>query len=227
MSAGSLLLATLGGCAVIPGETQVPPDRQTDSRHHYYHVPDDPNLEGSHIVGVAKMNPKWWIGNSDDPLPWWWKPDAPLDERERTWMMRNPFHNFTHYVIGVSDRHTHRYGINARSIWNDEGPMNLSVTRSGPLLYLPMVSNRGRFFEWYFGWRESGNFGAAWRLAQHDSDGTGPRGRSPLSRAMAARARAEHAASQTDKQTPGAVRLPPLPVSSNAPPPTVDLLQGP
>ncbi len=109
-------------------------------------------------------------------------------------MLRNSFHNFTHYVIGVSDRHSHRIGINAPSIWNDSGPFNMSVTRCGPLMYLPMVSNRGPFLEWYVGWRVYGSWGAALRLAQHDSDGTGPRGRSPLAKAMAAQARAMEAA---------------------------------
>lgn len=197
---GVLLFA---GCAMIPGETRIPPHRQIDSPHHFYGKPRTPSLDGSRVAGIPKLNPKWWIENSDDPLPWWWKPDAPLDERKRTWMMRNPFHNFTHYVIGVADRHTHRVGIKARSIWNDGGSFNASVTRAGPLIYLPMISNRGKFLEWYFGWRESGNFGAAMRVAQHDSDGTGTRGRSPLSRATAVREQAENAANTQANTTSG------------------------
>jgi len=186
------LLPMFVACAIVPGETRIARHRQSGSRHHFYTIPRTPDLDGSRVAGIPKLNPKWWIENSDDPLPWWWKPDAPLDERKRSWMRRNPFHNFTHYVVGVSDRHTHRIGLNARSIWNDKGPFNASVTRAGPLIYLPMISNRGRFLEWYVGWRESGSFGAAMRLAQHDSDGTGPRGRSPLSRALAAREQAEN-----------------------------------
>jgi len=214
---GLSLLVLVAGCAMMPGETRIPPHRQIDSLHHFYGIPRAPGLDGSRVAGIPKLNPKWWIENSDDPLPWWWKPDAPPDERERTWMLRNPFHNFTHYVIGVSDRHTHRVGVNARSIWNDEGSFNVSVTRAGPLIYLPMFSNRGKFLEWYVGWRESGNFGAAMRLAQHDSDGTGPRGRSPLAKAMAAREQAEKAARSQAHARPAQpmthqdlLRLPPV-----------------
>jgi hypothetical protein len=201
--------ALCAGCAIIPGETRIPPHQQVDSRHHLYNAPRTPEDEGKPVSGIAKLDPTWWLENSDDPLPWWWKPDAPLDERRRSWKLRNPFHNFTNYVIGVSDRHTHRMGINARSIWNDQGSFNAAVTQAGPFLYLPMISNRGPFFEWYIGWRELGNFGAALRLAQHDSDGTGPRGRSPLARAIAAGARPE------DTEPDGPVPLPPVSTSGD------------
>ncbi len=192
--AGLALLALLSGCAVIPGETMVPRHRQVISRHHYYGTPKTPELDSGRVLGIPKANPKWWIENSDEPLPWWWKYGEPTEERKRTWLMRNPFHNFTNYVIGVADRHTHRIGINADSIWNDKGPINLAVTRAGYLIYLPMISGRGRWLEGYAGWRTSGSFGVALRPAQHDSDGTGPRGTSPLAKAMAARAREEEAA---------------------------------
>jgi hypothetical protein len=215
--AGLALLALLSGCAVIPGESMIPPHRQVASRHHYYGVPKTPDLESGRVLGVPKVNPKWWFENSDEPLPWWWKYGEPEDERKRTWLMRNPLHNFTNYVIGVADRHTHRIGINAHSVWNDKGPVNLAVTRAGYLIYLPMLSGRGRWLEGYFGWRTSGSFGVALRPAQHDSDGTGPRGSSPLSKALAARAREEEAArsdtaarSEQPPVSTGAQRLPPV-----------------
>lgn len=215
--AGLALLALLSGCAVIPGETMIPPHQQVNSRHHYYGTPKTPELDSGRVLGIAKLNPKWWMENSDEPLPWWWKYGEPTDERKRTWLTRNPFHNFTSYVIGVSDRHTHRIGINAHSIWNDKGPINLTVTRAGPLIYLPMISGRGRWLEGYVGWRTSGSFGVALRPAQHDSDGTGPRGKSPLAKAMAAR-EAEEKAAQSQAQFPpeqpavseGFKRLPPV-----------------
>ena len=131
--AGLALLALLSGLAVIPGETMIPQHRQVVSRHHYYGTPKTPELDSGRVLGIPKVNPKWWIENSDEPLPWWWKYGEPTDERKRTWLMRNPFHNFTSYVIGVADRHTHRIGINAHSIWNDKGPINLAVTRAGLL----------------------------------------------------------------------------------------------
>ncbi|MBC8870686.1 MAG: hypothetical protein H8E44_14785 [Planctomycetes bacterium] len=215
---GLSMLAVLAGCAAIPGETRIPFDRQIVSRHHCYSTPKSPELDSSRVLGVAKVNPKWWIENADEPLPWWWKPEAPLDERTRTWALRNPFHNFTSYIIGVSDRHTHRIGINAHSIWNDEGPFNATVTRAGPLIYLPMISNRGPLLEWYIGWRTSGSFGIALRLAQHDSDGTGPRGRSPLAKAKAAREAAEKAAQSQAHSWPAEATVPEGPM----PPPQVE-----
>ncbi|MCO6457288.1 MAG: hypothetical protein J5I93_18475 [Pirellulaceae bacterium] len=185
----AVVLAGLPGCALVPGECRVPIERQVASRHHAYPEPKQPDLERSRLLGVPKLNPAWWAENADDPLPWWWKPDAPLKERQRTWFLRNPMHNFNSYIIGVADRRTHRWGIEAGSIWNEQGSFNATVTQAGPLLYLPMLSYRGRYLEWYLGWRTSGSFGGALRRAQPDSDGTGPRGRSPLSQALAARER--------------------------------------
>lgn len=199
--AALLLLGALTGCALVPGESRVALERQIDSRHHHYQPPKNPELSGSRVAGIPKANPAWWMANSDDPLPWWWKPDAAPAERKRTWMLRNPLHNFTSYVMGVSDRHTHRYGINADDIWNDRGRFNATVTQAGPLLYLPMISCRGPLLEWYLGWRTSGSFGGAMRLAQRDSDGTGPRGRSPLSKALAAGARNDQADASTTQPT--------------------------
>jgi hypothetical protein len=207
-----LLLGMLSGCALVPGESRVALERQIDSRHHHYQPPKNPELSGSHVAGVPKANPAWWMANSDDPLPWWWKPDAPLAERKRTWMLRNPLHNFTSYVMGVSDRHTHRYGIHAGDIWNDRGGFNATVTQAGPLLYLPMISCRGPLLEWYLGWRTSGSFGGALRLAQQDSDGTGPRGRSPLSKALAAGARND----QVDASVPRTTDSQPAPTETRA-----------
>lgn len=163
-----VLPALLAGCAVIPGSTYVPPERRAASRHVAYFEPRHPDKSTSYVLGVPKANPQWWIENTDDPPPEWWKPNEDPATRYRTWLMRNPFHNFTHYVIGVADRPTRRYGLNAHSIWNDRGPVNLAVTQSGPLLWLPMFSWRGWLSEGYFGWREKGNFGISVRPAFAD-----------------------------------------------------------
>lgn len=204
-----LLLAVTTGCALVPGETRVPVERQAASPHHYYHVPRHPGGAERPVQGLAKLDPRWWVKNSDDPLPWWWKPEAPLEVRRRTWFLRNPFHNFTHYVIGITDRHHHRYGIDADSLWNENGRLNLAVSRAGPFIYLPMVSYRGAWLEWYLGWRRKGSFGGALRRAQHDSDGTGPRGNSPKSRAREwlAQQQAEDTSAESSAR-PEVVRLP-------------------
>ncbi len=185
------LVVAVPACAVVPGQSNVAAHRRVDSPHHAYYEPKQPDKSSSELLGVRKANPAWWIENSDSPLPWWWRPDDEPEVRKRTWLMRNPFHNFTNYVVGVADRHTHRIGLDADNVWNENGPVNLAVTNSGPLLWLPFVSYRGFFVEGYAGWRERGNFGLSLRRAQHDSDGTGPRGNSPLSRAIERRERLE------------------------------------
>jgi len=97
-----------------------------------------------------KINPLWWLGNCDEPLP----PDdkfigQPQWLRRLRWFLRNPFHNFTYYVIGVADRKFDRINL-----WNKWGNLNL---------VLPLIAYRGKKWEWYFGWREKGNFGIAFR----------------------------------------------------------------
>ena len=56
-----------------------------------------------------KLNPVWWFGNIDDPTPpAWYRPDD--KHRVGKWRLRNPFHNFDHYVIGVADKKFVRSG---------------------------------------------------------------------------------------------------------------------
>ncbi|MEM6910964.1 MAG: hypothetical protein AAF555_05210 [Verrucomicrobiota bacterium] len=162
-------LIGLSSCALVPGSTRVPPEEQIVGRHHFYHEPRQPDLRGSYLWGVAKANPNWWWKNSDTPLAEWWRPEEPdQGKRQRSWYRRNPLHNFTHYIVGVSDRPFVRRGIEAAHIWNQERGLNLAVLSAGPLLHLPFVSYQGRLLECYLGWRESGNFGAALRTAEAD-----------------------------------------------------------
>lgn len=158
-----LLAPWVTGCAIIPGSTYVPPHQRVASPYVAYYDPNVPDKTGSHLLGVPKAHPAWWIENTDEPLADWWKPELPYAERRRTWLLRNPLHNFTNYVIGVADRPTKRYGLNAHSVWNHAGPVNLAVTQSGPVLWLPFISWKGWLTEGYFGWREKGNFGATLR----------------------------------------------------------------
>ena len=54
------------------------------------------------IRSAQKWNPLWSFGNADDPVPPdWYRPGSP--NRQIAWQGRNPLHNFTHYVIGVTD----------------------------------------------------------------------------------------------------------------------------
>lgn len=177
-SAGAVLSLCLGGCALVPGETYVPPaQRVKDGSVHY----NRPREQGK--VGLKKLNPIWWLGNADEDYDPNWKPDKSHEWRKFTYAVRNPGHNFTHYVIGVSDRNFVRYGDDPGQIWNRRGRVNLATIHAGGLR-LPFYSRQGRHFDQYIGWRESGNFGIAFRKA-HAPDrrfpGEGGVGHSTLS----------------------------------------------
>jgi hypothetical protein len=105
-----------------------------------------------------KFNPVWWYGNLDDPNPPdWFRPGE--KNRVAKWRGRNPFHNFTFYVIGIADKHHFRSGRFPRSIRDPvDGGWNFSATRY-KFIWLPFFAyNRGKF-DFYFGWRPGGNFG--------------------------------------------------------------------
>jgi hypothetical protein len=104
-----------------------------------------------------KWNPVWWLGNADDPVPpAWYEPDNP--HRKRDWFFRNPFTNFTYFVIGVADKDTMRYGRYPKLVGNPHGGWNFAVTRRRIVL-LPFWDYKNSRMEFYFGWRERGNFG--------------------------------------------------------------------
>jgi len=120
-----------------------------------------PEYKGSYLCGVRKANPAWWLANTDSPLPDWWQPDLHPDKRLRSWNRRNPLHNFTHYIIGISDRDFCRYGINPDGVWGPYG-INATVLHTGPIV-LPFLSLQSPWIEAYAGWRDRGNFGLALR----------------------------------------------------------------
>ena len=104
-----------------------------------------------------KINPFWWFGNSDEPVPpAWFKPDE--KGRALKWFWRNPFHNFTHYIIGVADKTHLRSGRYPERVSNPNGGWNFTIGRYG-VLPLPYISYRRGKFEFYFGWGVRGNFG--------------------------------------------------------------------
>jgi hypothetical protein len=111
-----------------------------------------------------KLNPIWWIGNADDPVPP--KSYRPGKRRRKlTWSLRNPFHNFTFYVIGIEDKAFLRRGRYADRVENPNGGWNWAVCHYR-WLRLPFVDyHRGRF-EFYFGWRNGGNFGMKLNFGQ-------------------------------------------------------------
>ncbi len=118
------------------------------------------------IRTAQKWNPLWSLGNADDPVPpEWFRPGSP--SRRMAWQMRNPLHNFTHYVIGVTDKDTTRTGKFPTHVFAPEGGWNWAVTRHR-CCPLPFVSFEGQRSRFYLGWRESGNFGGKINFKKRD-----------------------------------------------------------
>lgn len=94
----------------------------------------------------TKLNPVWWLKNSDQPC----------DEWGGFW--RNPCHNLMWYVIGCTDRLFRRFGPPqdfAPSGWHKH-----LIIQMWPPFICPFVSYMGERWEWYAGWRYGGAFGA-------------------------------------------------------------------
>lgn len=122
---------------------------------HTITVRPPPDLPEIHFYD--KLNPVWWFGNIDDPTPpEWYRPHS--KHRTFLWRFRNPFHNFDHYVIGVADKSFKRSGRWPKRNSNPNGGWDFELARRR-LVLLPFFSyQRGRF-NFYFGWRERGDFG--------------------------------------------------------------------
>ncbi|MBY0548242.1 MAG: hypothetical protein K2W95_13185 [Candidatus Obscuribacterales bacterium] len=104
-----------------------------------------------------KLDPRFWLQNIDEPMP----PSTylPSDSaRVDKWYWRNPFHNFTFYVIGVADQRFQRVGLCPRDTFNPADGWNWCVSSYGPV-ELPLLSFRRGKLQVYFGWRDRGNFG--------------------------------------------------------------------
>lgn len=106
------------------------------------------------------MNVLWKIfGNNDDwPPPDWYMPEERERKRKLYWLLRNPLHNLTFYLIGVAGKPFVRTGKFPQDVFNPNGGWNLAVT-AYKWFRLPFVSYLGRSIKFYIGWRERGNFG--------------------------------------------------------------------
>ena len=117
------------------------------------------------IRAAQKWNPVWSFGNADDPAPPdWYRPGK--SDRRMMWQMRNPLHNFTHYVIGVADKDTKRTGRHATHVFAPGGGWNWAFTRAR-ICPLPFISFEGKCGRFYLGWRERGNFGGKINFKPH------------------------------------------------------------
>ena len=104
-----------------------------------------------------KLNPVWWLKNQDDPKPPdWYKPND--KRRKLKWSFRNPMHNFNFYVIGVADKKFSRSGRFPEQNSDPRGGWDFEFSRY-KIFWFPFVSYHRPKFDFYFGWRERGNFG--------------------------------------------------------------------
>jgi hypothetical protein len=112
-----------------------------------------------------KLNPVWWFLNEDDPDPPEWQLSGmPYIIRQLSWYVRNPLHNFSKYVLGVSDRNYTVIGTAPvyAATWSDVYPGKTGWKQSTihlGKLRLPYISYDGEYVLWYAGWRWSGDFG--------------------------------------------------------------------
>jgi hypothetical protein len=153
-----LLLASLlfaSGCCSVASRP-APPD-SAGTKPHWHRITVAPGTNAPGIHTWNKLNPIWWMGNAREPhAPPWYRPNGSF--RNVQWWLRNPFSNFSWYVIGVADKPTVRYGRHPDQIGNPNGGWNFAVTRRR-IVYLPFVDYKCGRFEFYFGWRHTGNFG--------------------------------------------------------------------
>jgi len=110
-----------------------------------------------HIPTASKFNPVFWFENYDRPIP---PPDYRPNERFRRfkWHIRNPFHNFDFYVIGIADKTFVREGRYPAKVFAPEGGWNWAICKY-KFLRLPFVSYSEGRFNFYSGWRNRGQFG--------------------------------------------------------------------
>lgn len=106
---------------------------------------------------TQKLNPVFWFGNMDDPVP---PPSYRTNDprRVRRWYWRNSCHNFTFYVMGIADKEFTRTGRCPHLVFCREGGWNWAVCRY-KCVRLPFISYQRGSFKFYIGWRERGNFG--------------------------------------------------------------------
>jgi hypothetical protein len=147
-------LLTAGCSSVAP--RPAPPD-SARTKAHWHSITVVPRTNAPVVHTWNKFNPIWWVGNANEPdAPDWYRPNSAC--REVWWWLRNPFSNFSSYVIGVADKETVRYGRYPDQTGNPNGGWNFAVTRRR-IVYLPFIDYKRGRFEFYFGWRKTGNFG--------------------------------------------------------------------
>jgi len=133
-----------------------------------------------YIDPKLKKNKLWWFGNIDDPRP----PDGYLRGKPEwfrimCWYIRNPMHNYNHYVKGVGDKNRTVRGDYPYEKWNPNGEYNRLITivhEDGR--ELPFESHRPykhwlfrKNWERYEGWGPKGDYGRASRKSKATNAG--------------------------------------------------------
>jgi hypothetical protein len=124
---------------------------------HWHTIKVRPRASTPKIHFYNKLNPVWWFKNSDDPKPpEWYRPED--KHRRLKWSFRNPMHNFDFYVIGVADKKFARSGKFPTQNSDPRGGWDFEASRY-KFIWLPFISYHRPKFDFYFGWRNRGNFG--------------------------------------------------------------------
>ena len=127
------------------------------ARAHWKTIAIKPSSKAPKIHFYQKLNPVWWLKNSDDPKPpAWYRPEEKY--RRLKWSFRNPLHNFDFYVIGVADKKFSRSGKFPALNSDPRGGWDFEAARY-KFVWLPFISYHRPKFDFYFGWRNRGNFG--------------------------------------------------------------------
>jgi hypothetical protein len=139
------------------------------------HYPRPPH----YFRASQKLNPLWWFGNADDPLP----PESYRPGkrcRNFMWHMRNPCHNFDFYIVGIADKTFLRAGRFPDRVSNPNKGWNWAVCRY-KRWRLPFIDYTRARFEFYCGWRANGAFGIKLNFAKHkDPTAVNPPTKAPL-----------------------------------------------
>lgn len=76
-----------------------------------------------------RLNPLWWLSNADRDYDPHFKPEPPHRVRKFLFAVRNPGHNFTHYVIGLAHRPFKRVGFFPDQLWPESGKWNFAFIK--------------------------------------------------------------------------------------------------
>lgn len=169
-----VLVLLLAGTSLAVGcGSAAPGPSPPEARPHWHSLVMVPRTNAPVVHTWDKLNPIWWVENASEPhAPAWYRPNGSF--RDLWWWLRNPFSNFSSYVIGVADKPTVRYGRYPDKIGNPTGGWNFAVTRRR-IVYLPFIDYKRGRFEFYFGWRQAGDFGVKLNFRQKISGPANPK----------------------------------------------------